>query len=299
MIKRVFLEVLILLIISTVLMGCSTDSKITAARTEPILIFSSILINSGKVGEMYPELVVNQDGTWRKADIKDIWVGQKFNTFSGEKVETEVVVNKVPDTLPIQIKTDYVTEKDVFCFGLNAVPKQFENKATGPLIRPRDVDIEAQKELKNELKKSTVRKVLESDWENIQNDYGQNELELNIVDVMSVDLNGDEKKDYIIVLGDKTFIQNLLTSAGYNGPAAVVVYVSEGNGYKRVPLDFWEKTLKSWPLLYFIKDVIGDNKGELFMSNQTVNSSHFIIYGWFDEGLKRLYGSENVNKRLE
>lgn len=291
-----FSLVIMLLILSGVLTG---GDKVANTRTEPVFILSSILLTPDKGGEMYPEIAVNQDGTWRKSDIRDMRVGQTFNTFSVEKVETEVVVELVSDTLPVGLKTDYPAQKNVFCFGISTDREGFENKAAGKPVRPREVDSDAQKELAGELKKSTVRNVLEADWENIQDDYVHKALSVNIVDVMSGDLNGDQRKDYVIVLGDGTFVQNLMTSKGNAGPAAVIAYTSDNDGYKRVPLDYWEKTDASWPILYFIKDVNNDGKDELFMSNQSVDASRFMVYSWLEEGLKKLYGSKDVNKNPE
>jgi hypothetical protein len=299
MIKRAFAMLITLLIISGVLTGCGTDSKVSMARTEPIFIFSSIRLESDKLGLMYPEVAVNQDGTWRKSDIKDLWVDQKFNTFSQEKIETEAVVSKVPDVLPVQIKTGFETEKIIFCFGINTTQKIFENKATGTLNRPKNIDSKAQKELSKELTKSQFKKVVELDWRNILNDYDYKELLIKVVDCVSGDLNGDKKKDYVVILGDGPFHDDLFLLKGTGGAAAVVAYVSEGKEYKRIPLDYWNSTLKSWPVIFFMRDVNGDNREELFLSNQDTGADHFIVYSWFNEGLKKLYGSKNVNTSLE
>lgn len=284
---------------SGVLTGCGAGSKVSTVRAKPVFILSSLRLESDKTGLMYTEIAVNQNGTWRKSDIKDIWVGQKFNTFSRKKVETEAVVTKVPDALPVKVKTDFETDELVYCFGSNNIQKSFKNKAAGALYRPEEVDSKAQKELSKKLTKSQFTKVLQLDWKNILKDYDNKELLIKCVDCISGDLNGDKKKDYIMTLGDGPFVQDLFQFKGTGRPAALIAYVSEGKGYKRIPLDYWNSTLKSWPMLFFTRDVNGDNREEIFLTNQEEKADHFIVYSWFDKGLKKLYGSKNVNTGLE
>ena len=86
-------------------------------------------------------------------------VGQKLNTFSAEKVETEAVVSEMTNVPPVQVKTGFETKDNAFCFGINSAQKSFENKAIGTLNRSKNVNSKAQKELSKKLTKSQFEKV--------------------------------------------------------------------------------------------------------------------------------------------
>ncbi len=263
------------------------------------LVISTISFDNEKSGVFYPEITVDTDGTWREATIRDIWVGQEYKLFMtlNEKKDTinnnfRIVVNNVDD-IPgkFQSQTKPKNAKNYYYFGIYYNKPRFFNKGIGKLIKPKRVNSVIKNDFKkinetNANTKELLGKIVKLDWINIKKDFPKLASQ-NIHSYIAGDINGDNIKDYILIIGENTF------GSQNSGPAAVIAYFTNKGKIERLPVDFWEKTSDetSFPELLFTKDFNGDKAEELFISDSDIDTKIPIVYSWFEErnGLMMLY----------
>jgi hypothetical protein len=258
------------------------------------LVISKILFD-GKSGVFYPEITVDSDGSWREATIHDIWIGQKFNFFMFQSENSEfikdnssIVVSKIDD-LPAEFQFQNQTGKEGWYFGTFYNKPVFANKGIGKLMKPEPVNSKI-KPGYNRLaqthtnRKLTLGRIVKLDWENIKKDFPKLKSK-NIESYITGDINGDSRKDYIVILGDNTF------GSQNSGPAAVIIYLSNKGKIERIPVSFWKGTSAAFPQLLFAKDFNGDKAEELFTSDSDVDTQIPIVYSWFKDkkGFMLLY----------
>jgi hypothetical protein len=299
------LEISILLIILLVI----PMFTVFATTSRPNLVISKIRFVDERTGVFYPEIAVDSDGTWREATIHDIWIGQKFKLFMDldEKSKSinnnfSIVVSKIDD-LPAEFQSQNQIEKEGWYFGTFYNKPVFANKGIGKLIKPEPVnpkikDDYTQLPQTQTNRKLTLEKIVKLDWVNIKKDFPKL-MSQNIESYVTGDINGDGRKDYILILGENTF------GSQNSGPAAVIIYLNNHGKMERVPVSFWKGTsdLTSFPQLLFTKDFNGDKAEELFISDSNTDSQIPIVYSWFkdkngswfkdDSGLMLIYYGEN------
>lgn len=131
--------------------------------------------------------------------------------------------------------------------------------------------------------KVMLKNILKYDKKAILKDYPQIK-NFDLAEFMSGDFNGDKKKDYILVLN------------AYPEGAAIIIYISEEDSYKRVNIIFWEGASYStvWPRFFFSIDLNGDGSEEICITESDSNINIPIIYAWFKEkgGFMMVYKGE-------
>lgn len=266
------------------------------ADSKPVLVLASVAFQNKmyhginyRSGEIYPEIAINQDGTWREAGIEDLWVEQEFITYARNdfaKSVGRVKVKSLKDFSGLLYETMEDHKYSVCFWGIYAGKKYFRQQGTGERIEGKVLDKEILKEFSpDKYIKHLLKNVLESDWENIQKDFTV-EFSSKLWSYLTGDLNGDRKKDYIIALGEY-----------YNGlegkaPGAVVVaYISQGAKYKRFPVHAWNEATdqSGFPMLLFTCDFNGDGAEELVIADADSDTIRPMVYGWEGGKLIVLY----------
>lgn len=273
---------------------------VSAENNDPFLLISTVYyFNDDDTGYLGPEIVIDCDGNWRQADLKDLWIGQQFQTFLVEG-ESEI---KEPIIITVKYIDEYIAQCNVepkidSSFLSMAVYKKAGNdknkkinfNAIGPLIELQKTDEKTNlllHELFVEDEANIIEKlynVINNDFINIKN-YFQKDVQMNIKDYLLGDLNGDGIDDIVVILGDKYF------GAPESGPAVIIAYLQIDGKYFRLPISYWEETSDyySWPKLLFTKDFNDDNAEELFIGEATSDSTVPIVYSWFGNGLRKVY----------
>ena len=291
---------LVILLIMSIILVNNID-----AQSKPILVISSTVFNFGDNGIIYPEIAVNGDGTWREAAINDLWVGQEFKVF----IEKDYQLQEEPSKIVLKVnsidnengyfdnKTNGLEGNDS-AYGLYSITKPFINKGIGLLIKPKTINYLAQKEFtKNQANISRMlENVVKYDETNIKKDF-QVIFPTTIKKFMIGDINGDQKNDYVLVLGGDFggSEDNVLG-------AVVIAYISDHNQYERLPIMSWKKASDyyGWPGLLLMKDFNGDNAEEVFIADCDSDTSIPIVYSWFKDknGLMKLLQGERALSSL-
>ncbi len=274
---------LILLLTST---GYCLDKK-------PILVISSTLYDAyNNKGLIYPEIAVDQNGKWREATKNDLWIGQQFSAFTKLNHEIKDLNKQITIKSNIQLPAEFtfnnnlIGEKRFYCTYSKLT--KFKNQGMGKTIKPKPMNIEAERVLKKFIKgrieKDKLQHIVDLDYKNIIKDFPEL-TSRNVNDYMIGDINGDKINDYVFILGENTF-----GNAG-SGAAAVICYICVVGDYKRIPIQFYKRTSDEtgWPQLLFIKDFNGDKAGEVFIAYADSDTSIPIVYSWFGDGLRLLF----------
>jgi hypothetical protein len=283
MIKKVLLAILMMIQLLNL-------NNLIFAEPKPIFVLGTIRFDKDNEGVLVPEIAVDDNGIWRKANTKDLWLGQEFQIFDRTetpKLQGKVKVNSLTEDFYALFVAKNKPSEAVYYRGIYKSKKCFRNIGKGIDHKPENLSEEAQKEFLNNQSdiKKMLQNVVKQDWDNIKKDF----LKLsstNISELISSDINGDKKEDYILILS------NLPDQGG----AAVIIYLTDGTQFKRIPVSFWENVSydTSWPRILFVIDFNGDGKQEVVISESDSDINIPIIYGWIqDKGvLMELYHGE-------
>lgn len=273
MFKKLFL----VSIVSIFLGSCTS-----AAALKPAAIIATLNIDAEE-SYIYPDIVIDEDGTWREGISKDLFNKQTFTIFRGPNNETlskVIQIEKKTEELPLLV-TDTGKLKPGFRYwAFYSNKKVFRNKGIGEMIVPKQISLNIAKELKNGISKSTISKVVKNDLKMISNDF-KYKINSNILQFSKGDLNGDKIQDYVVVLGK-----------GYGLPGetiVAVIYVSEKQTYKRINLQPWTSNQDFFPTSFIFKDVNGDKAEELFVIESDSDCNYPIVYSWFGKGIQKVY----------
>jgi hypothetical protein len=264
------------------------------AEERPIFVFCSMHLDVTEGGKLVPEIAVNSDGTWRKATLKDVWLGQEFEFFDqvtkDPKIGGKVVINSIGNDFFVRCNTKDNFDNDYTYWGIYKTKRQFINLAKGKAFKSKyNVDTIVQKILFNRKKniKTRLQNMVKQDWKNIQREFPKLKTS-NVFDFMMGDINGDKKNDYVLVLSDPKHVKG----------AAGFIYLSNGTKLTMIPLDFWEEVSQSTGCITagFMMDFNGDKAKEFVMFGEDGDSCSPMIYGWNKDkqGLMTLYKGDEL-----
>ncbi len=251
-------------------------STIIVADNKPIFVLSTIRFDNDSKGILVPEIAVDYNGNWRKATAKDLWVGQEFQIFDRTekpKLQGKVTVSSLTEDFYALFMSTNKTHENVYFRGVYKTKQFFWNTEQTKGHKPENLNSQIQQEF---LKKQTdIKKMLQSvvilDWDNIKKDFPKLSSS-NISEFISADINGDTKDDYILILS------NFDDKDG----AAIIMYLTEGTQFKRIPISFWESASydTSWPRILFVMDFNEDGTKEVVISESDSDINIPIIYSW-------------------
>ena len=256
-----------------------TPSFSVQAKSTPSFVLFTVI-----GGRVFPEIAVTGNGKYRQAQDTDMWTGQKINIYSFKSP------NRFINTVYVQsIKGSYGYFKDAslmpneFYIGVFR-RKPFVNKGLGKIFKPVNISRALNSQFHSgKNTKVMLKNILKYDKKAILKDYPQIK-NFDLAEFMSGDFNGDKKKDYILVLN------------AYPEGAAIIIYISEEDSYKRVNIIFWEGASYStvWPRFFFSIDLNGDGSEEICITESDSNINIPIIYAWFKEkgGFMMVYKGE-------
>jgi hypothetical protein len=259
------------------------------AQDKPIFVFSSMHLNVTEGGKLVPEIAVNNDGTWRKATLDDVWIGQEFEFFDEVTkdpiIQGKVIVNSSIDDFFVRCNTKDNFKNDYTYWGIYKAKKQFSNFAKGKILKSKYIiDNTTRKTLFDKKKsvKMRLQNVVKKDWKNIQREFPKLHTS-NISDFMIDDINGDKKNDYVLILSDLEHVKG----------AAEFIYISNGKKFNMIPIEYWEDASYSngWPIPDFLMDINGDGIKEIGIDDVDGDITSLTIYGWIKErqAFMRLY----------
>lgn len=258
-------------------------STIIVADTKPTFVLSTIRFDNDSKGILVPEIAVDSNGNWRKANIKDLWVGQEFQIFDRAekpKLQGEVTISSFTEDFYALFTSTDKPHEGVYFRGIYKTKPFSLNTEQIIGHKPENLNNQIQQEF---LKKSTdIKKILQRfvtlDWDNIKKDFPKLSTS-NISEFISADINGDMKDDYILILS------NFDDKDG----AAIIVYLTDGTQFKRIPISFWENASydTSWPRILFVMDFNEDGIKEIVISESDSDINIPIIYSW-DKDKKQL-----------
>lgn len=280
--RKIFILLLIaqIFILSTVI-----------ADTKPIFVLSTIRFDNDSKGISVPEIAVDSNGNCRKANIKDLWVGQEFQIFDRSekpKLQGKVTISSLTEDFYALFTSTDKPHQDVYFWGIYKTKPFSWNTEQVKGHKPENTSHQVQQEFlkKQEDIKNILQSVVTLDWDNIKKDFPKLSSP-NISEFIGADINGDLKDDYILILS------NFDDKDG----AAIIVYLTDGTQFKRIPISFWENASYDtyWPRIMFVMDFNEDGIQEIIMSESDSDINIPIIYSW-DKDKKLLmelyYGKE-------
>ncbi len=285
MIQKNFFVLLIILIVIL--------SNIIAADNKPVFVLSTIRFDNETKGVLVPEIAVDAKGNWRTSTTRDLWVGQKFQIFDRSekpKLQGNVTVSSLTQDFYALFMSKNKVYENAYFIGVYKTKQYFWNIGKSKGHKPENINRQAQQEfLKKQIDhKKMLQSVVTLDWDNLKKDFPKLSSS-NISEFISDDINDDKKDDYILILS------NLDEKDG----AAVIIYLSDGTQFKRIPILFWENASydTSWPRILFVMDFNGDGTKEIVLSESDSDINIPIIYSWIkDKGLlmKLYHGKEEL-----
>ncbi len=265
-------------------------STIIAADTKPTFVLSTIRFDNDSQGILVPEIAVDSNGNWRKANIKDLWVGQEFQIFDRTekpKLQGKVTISSLTEDFYASFISTDKPHENVYFRGIYKTKLFSWNTYKTKRHKPENLNGQIQQEfLKKQTDiKETLQNVVKTDWDNIKKDFPELSSS-NISEFISADINGDTKDDYILILS------NFDDKDG----AAIIVYLTDGTQFKRIPISYWGNASydTSWPRILFVMDFNEDGIKEIVISESDSDINIPIIYSW-DKGkelLMELYHGE-------